>query len=42
MYPMNDAPALTPKNGVLSDGMYIVGTHLPTGEYKITKNGFVI
>lgn len=38
MYSMNNAPSLTPVNGILSDGMYIVGKHLPAGEYKITPS----
>ncbi|MGR0330350.1 hypothetical protein ACUU9X_20380 [Bacillus cereus] len=38
MYPMNNAPSLTPVNGTLSDGMYIVGKHLSAGEYKITSS----
>ncbi|WP_283746226.1 hypothetical protein [Bacillus cereus] len=38
MYPMNNAPSLTPVNGILSDGMYIVGKHLSAGEYKITSS----
>lgn len=38
MYPMNNAPSLAPVNGILSDGMYIVGKHIPVGEYKITPS----
>ncbi|EEL12445.1 Hypothetical Cytosolic Protein [Bacillus cereus BDRD-Cer4] len=38
MYPINNAPSLTPVNGILSDGMYIVGKHLSAGEYKITSS----
>ncbi|HHT7010605.1 hypothetical protein BCPR1_20880 [Bacillus paranthracis] len=38
MYSMNNAPSLNPVNGILSDGMYIVGKHLPAGEYKITPS----
>ncbi|EJR13197.1 hypothetical protein LKL81_11205 [Bacillus paranthracis] len=38
MYPINNAPSLTPVNGILPDGMYIVGKHIPAGEYKITPS----
>ena len=36
---LEDAPVLGPVNGVLEEGMYKVGLHIPAGEYKIRTTG---
>ncbi|CAH0344173.1 hypothetical protein [Bacillus sp. CECT 9360] len=38
MYPKDKAPKIEPADGKLADGMYIVGVHLPAGEYKVHPN----
>ncbi len=38
-YPIDKAPKVEPKNGVLQSGMYKVGLDLEPGEYKVRANG---
>lgn len=37
-YPIESAPEIKPQNGILADGFYIVGIHIPAGEYKVITN----
>ncbi len=34
-FPISDAPEITPMDGQLPEGSYIVGMHIPAGEYKV-------
>lgn len=34
-YPLDSAPTIQTTNGYFTDGFYIVGVHIPAGEYKI-------
>lgn len=38
-YPIDKAPKVEPKNGVLQSGMYKVGPDLAAGEYKVSATG---
>jgi len=33
--PFEDAPEVMPTDGYLEDGMYLIGLHIPAGEYKV-------
>lgn len=35
MYPVAEAPSVTPKDGLYKAGMYKVGKDIPAGEYKV-------
>lgn len=36
-----EAPLLGPVNGILKEGMYKVGLHIPAGEYKLRATGSI-
>jgi len=38
MYAFDKAPSLKPEDRVYKDGMYKVGLHIPTGEYKVAPS----